>query len=208
MLGQDIETLGQNVIVVLFFSVFLIFGVFGFLLWVGWWVSTKRGSPCPYTKQPMKLGMDIVPSITRQVEAFMLSHEQPENMPFDFQFAAICELTGRIFPDCVKRELVRIDWSFLRKRYPGNFVSWGSLDEIEQSTIKLCHESMTGFQTERSCASPMPEGIDSYHALLKPGPLYVDRQTKILLGWKEVPGTTFEVLIVQKPIYQSVDETL
>jgi hypothetical protein len=54
----------------------------------------------------------------------------------------------------------------------------------------------------------MPQEIDSFHALLKPGPLYVDRETKNLLGWKEVPGTEFEVLIVQTPIYESVDQTL
>jgi hypothetical protein len=29
--------------------------------------------------------------------------------------------------------------------------------------------------------------------------LYVDVETQILIGWKEVPGTEVEVLIVQKP---------
>jgi hypothetical protein len=67
---------------------------------------------------------------------------------------------------------------------------------------------MHGYQTQHSSTQPDPKDINEYHAMLKPGPLYVDRVTKILMGWKEVPGTQFEVLIVQKPIYQSIDETL
>ena len=35
--------------------------------------------------------------------------------------------------------------------------------------------------------------------MTRPGPLYVDIETKVLLGWKVVPGTDLEVLIVQKP---------
>lgn len=206
---QDIETLGKNAIFLLFFSVFLMIGVFSFLLWVGWWSSTRRGSLSPYTKKPLELGIDVAPSIARFVEAFMLSHSQPENKPFDFANAAICTDTGRIFPECVKKgEIVKLDWTFLQKRYPGKYVSWGSLSEIEQATISMCHESMWGFQTKKSSPNAMPEHIDSYYALAKPGPLYVDRRTKTLLGWKEVHGVEFEVLIVQKPLYESIEEIL
>jgi hypothetical protein len=206
---QDIESLGQNAIFLLIFSVLLMFGVFSFMLWFGWWVSIKKGSPCPYTGKPMKLGVDIAASVQQYVEAFMLSHEQPENKPFDFRFAAISEETGRIFPDCVKKaEIVSLDWSFIQKRHRGKFVSWGSLSEIEQGHIKLLHESLVGFQTEKSCLNPVPKDVTAEFSLLKPGPLYVDRETKVLLGWKEVHGTEFEVLIVQKPTYESIDETL
>ena len=173
-----------------------------------WWLSRRKGSLCPYTGLPLRHARTVSFFAKEKTARFLADLHQYDNQVFLFKRASFCRDTGRIFPDCVKRELVRLDWSFLRKRYPGNFVSWGSLNEIEQSTIKLCHETMAGFQTERSCPNPMPEAIDTYHALLKPGPLYVDRQTKILMGWKEVGGTEFEVLIVQKPIYQSVDETL
>lgn len=206
---QDIEGLGQNAIFLLFFSFFLMIAVFSFLLWVGWWVSIKKGSVCPYTKKPMKLGVDVAASVGRYVEDFMLSFPQPENKPFDFRYAAISEETGRIFPDCVKKaEIVRLDWTFIQKRYPGKYVSWGSLSDYEKANISLCHESMAGFQTEQSCPNPVPQDTLVPYTLTKPGPLYVDRQTKILLGWKEVHGTEFEVLIVQKPIYDSIDETL
>jgi hypothetical protein len=205
----DIESVGEGAIFLLLFSFFFIIACLGFLLWYGWFVSTKRGSVSPYSKQPMKLGVDVAPSISRLVEEFLLSHSQPENPPFDFKWAAICEQTGRIFPDAVGRgERVRLDWDFLQKRFPGSFVSWGSLSEMEQAQIRLVHESMQGFQTQTSCPQSMPKEISSYYALAKPGPLYVDRATKILLGWKEVLHTDYEVLIVQRPIYDSIDQTL
>jgi hypothetical protein len=207
-IGQ-IEEVGHGGIYLLLLSFFAILAIFSTFLWYGWFVSKKRGSRSPYSKQVMSLGVDKAASVVRLVEGFLLNHSQPENAPFDFTKAAICEQTGRIFPNAVKRgELIQLDWSFLQKRYPGSYVSWGSLTETEQAVIRMCHESMRGFQTQSSCPRPLPKEIDSYHALLKPGPLYVDKSTKILLGWQEVPGTPFEVLIVQKPIYQSIDETL
>jgi len=208
-MDQDIESLGQSAIFVLLFAFFLVLLMLSGLLWFGWWVSNKRGSVSPYTKKPMALGIDVVPSIRHFVNDFLLSHPQPDNPEIDFDTCAICEETGRIFPDCVTRgELVRLDWTFINKRFPGNFVSWGSLSELEQGTLRMCHESLAGYQTEISSVFSRPSEVDSYYALMKPGPLLVDRQTKILLGWKEVPGTQFEVLIVQRPIYESIDETL
>lgn len=205
----DIESLGQGIIFVLIASFFLVIAAMGGLLWFGWWVSKKGGSLCPYTKLPMKLGVDVAPSVRRYVEDFMLSHPQPENSPIDFERAAISPETGRIFPNAVlKGTFVHLGWDFLQKRYPGRFVSWGSISEYEQATIRMCHESMFGYQTETSCPLSLPQEIDSVYAYTRPGPLYVDRSTKILLGWKEVPGTEFEVLIVQKPIYESIDQTL
>ena len=140
-MNGDIETLGQSAIFVLFFSFFSIIAVLGALLWLGWWVSKKRGSLSPYAKKPMMLGVDIAPSMIRFVDEFLLDHPQPDNPPIDFKTAAICPETGRIFPNCVKRgEIVRLDWSFLRKRFPGNYVSWGSLSELEQGTLRMLHE--------------------------------------------------------------------
>lgn len=206
---QDVEGVGRGAIFLLFFSFFSILAILSMFLWIGWSVSKKRGSKSLYSKQPMALGVDTASSIVRLVEGFLECHSQPENEPFDFAQAAICEQTGRIFPNTVKRgEMIRLDWSFLQKRYPGNYVSWGSLSETEQAIVRMCHESMQGFQMQVSSPQPLPKDINSYYALTKPGPLYIDKSTKILLGWKEVPDTHFEVLIVQKPIYQSIDETL
>lgn len=206
---SDIERLGQGVLWLLFLSFFLVLGILGFLLWYGWYISKTRGALCPYTKQPMLLGTDFAPSVRKYVESFLSNHPQPENTPFDFAKAALSEKTGRIFPNCVtKGEIIRLKWDFLQKRYPGNYVSWGSLTQTEQAMVRMCHESFAGFQSEVSSPKPMPQEIDRYYAHVKPGPLYVDKATKILLGWKVVPGTQFEVLIVQKPTIESIEEIL
>lgn len=208
-MNPDIETLGLGAIIVLLLSFVLVIGVMIFLLWIGWFSSKKRGSLSPYSKMPMKLGIDIAPSMRRYVDEFILSHTQPENEPFDFDTAAICQETGRIFPKAVIRgQFVRLGWDFLERRYPGTYVSWGSLSQEEQATLRMLHDTLAGYQIETSCPLALPSQIDSYYALTKPGPLYVDRVKKVLLGWKEVPGTEFEVLIVQLPLYESIEETL
>lgn len=208
-MNYSIETLGHQTIWMLFLSVFLFVVLLCFLLWFGWWISKTRGSVCPYTKKPLMLGVDLPISFARQVEEFLKSLPQPENEPFDCMKAAICRETGRIFPNAIKRaEIIWLDWSFLQKRYPGNWVSWGSLNPAQQGVIKLCHTSMEGYQTEKSAPQPKPENIGQDFVYAKPGPLYVDVAKKILLGWKCVPGTYLEVLVVQKPQFESIDETI
>ena len=119
---------------------------------------------------------------------------------FDVTQAALCRDTGRLFPNALTwYGTLKVDWKFLRKRYPGNFVSWGSLSEFQQLKIRDKHGSLEGFQTEFSSPTPSPRAIEPEYAYKKPGPLYVDIDTSVLLGWKEVPETDLEVLIVQRP---------
>ncbi len=95
---------------------------------------------------------------------------------------------------------IKVEWDFLQKKYPGKFVSWGSLIEEQKEIIRGRHKSLDGFQTDFSSPVPSPRKIDPEYAYTKPGPLYVDIDTNVLLGWKVVPGTELEVLIVQKPV--------
>ena len=88
----------------------------------------------------------------------------------------------------------------MQKRYPGQWISWGSLSKELQDEIREAHASLDKFQTIESSPTPSPRAIESQYVYTKPGPLYVDIETKILLGWQVVPGTEFELLIVQKPI--------
>lgn len=172
-------------------------------------MSMRRGAVSPYSHMPMMLGVDLSFSMAHYVEEFLKGQPQPENPPFDMKKAAICQETGRIFPDVVNRgEVIALDWSFLKRRYPGNWVSWGSLPEVPRAMIKMCHRSVERFQMNESCPELRPEAIDRYHAFLKPGPLYVDVATKTLMGWQNVPGTPFEVLVVKKPDYESIDEMI
>jgi hypothetical protein len=205
----NIEALGQEAIWMLIMSLFFVVVVMMGLLWLGWWVTQTRGSLSPYSKKPMMLGVDLAFSIKQQVEAFLTSLPQPENKPFDCTKAAICRETGRIFQDAVKRgEIIRLDWTFLQDRYPGNWVSWGSVDTTKQAIIKMCHRSLDPFQFEQSCPNTLPKDITPDFIFTKPGPLYVDVAKKTFLGWQKVPGTSFEVLVVKKPDFESIEELL
>ncbi len=205
----DVEKLGEQAIGLFIFSLISLIVVLCGLLWFGWWVSQRRGCVSPYTKQPMMYGVDLPVVFARQVEEFLKSLPQPENAPFDCTKAAICRQTHRIFPDCVKPgEIIALNWGFLQKRYHGNWVSWGAVRKDIQEHIKLHHHSLDGFQLEVSSPRPKPEAVDAFYANTHPGPLYVDVLTKIFLGWQRVPGTPFEVLVVKKPDFESLNDIL
>lgn len=131
----------------------------------------------------------------------MQAYYQYDNRPFKFKKAAYCRETGRIFQDCIDwKNKIELDWTFIQNRYDGDWISWGSLSDTLQLQIRNKHESLEGFQTEISSKFPSPRQIEPYVAYAKPGPLYVDINTAVLVGWKQVPDSLMEVLIVQKPV--------
>jgi hypothetical protein len=206
---SPLEELGRQAIFLFFFALAFLVVIFFFLFWFGWFVTRTRGSVSPYSKQPMMFGTDMPLSIARQIEEHMKTLPQPDNPPFDISQTAICRETGRIFQNAVgKTGVIVIHPNFLQDRLRGNWVSWGSLSDIQKGIVRLHHMSIEGFQTEQSCPKPRPEDIESYYAFSKPGPLYVDVITKTLLGWQLVPGTNFEVLVVKRPDYESIDQTI
>jgi hypothetical protein len=155
------------------------------------------------------LGADVARSLAGIVNAFLQEEPQPENPPIDFLLASYCPQTGRIFPNTVtEKERVQLSWDFLKRRWPGMFISWGALSEEERGVVRLLHGSLDGFQTEHSSTHVAPESVVEEFSSLAPGPLYIDQKTKVVIGWKKVPGTYFEVLVVQQPKFQSLDETL
>lgn len=122
------------------------------------------------------------------------------NNIFDIDKSSFCRDTGRIFPKSVTwYGVIKVDWSFLEKRFPGHWVSWGSLTDLQQKAILDAHHRVEGYQMEFSSSAPNPRGITPEFAFSKPGPLYVDLDSKVLLGWKMVPESNFEVMIIQKP---------
>ena len=123
-----------------------------------------------------------------------------DNKIIDFYTAAWCRQTGRIFPNCYTMlDTIHVDWTFLKKRQLGNWVSWGSLSEMEQVIIEAKHKSLEGYQFAHSSTMADPSKVEKKYIYLKPGPLYVDVASGTLLGWQCVPETDLEVLIVQKP---------
>lgn len=187
---------------VVFFSFALLIS-FIFLLvasFFGYWLRNQPPSISPYTKYPLRMGSDLPYDSVERILRFLYNYHEYDNRMFDLRKAAYCRDTGRIFPDAITwYGAIKVDWSFLQKRYPGVYVSWGSLTELQQENIRESHHSLDGFEIEFSSPQPLPRMIESDYALSKPGPLYVDIETKVLLGWKIVPDTDFEVLIVQKP---------
>lgn len=186
------------------FGIFIlvtVLALFGLCVY-GIWLSGRASSVSPYSKLPMRRGSDLSYFAAEKVLRFLYNTHQYDNRIFSLKRSAVCRETGRIFPNAVTwYDKIELDWSFLQKRYPGVYVSWGSLTEEQQEIIRHSHSSLEGFQTEFSSPHPSPKAIEAKYALAKPGPLYVDVNTKVLLGWKSVPYTDLEVLIVQKPIH-------
>lgn len=167
---------------------------------LNYWFKSKSASLSPYSGKPLRRALDLSYDSKVKVLRYLYDLSQYDNRIFEFRTASFCRETGRIFPKSVTFfDTIHVDWSFLQKRHPGLWVSWGSLSELQQEAIRDAHHSLEGFQTLDSSPTPSPRGIEKEYAFTKPGPLYVDLDTKTLLGWKCVPDSDLEILIVQKP---------
>lgn len=202
---EEIVNSQSNLNVMLFafaflLAFFLLFGVFI----VSWRLSNRPNSLSPYSGMPLRSATNLSYYSGEKVVSYMHSYHQFDNRVFNLRKAAFCRETGRLFPDCMTwYGSIKVDWSFLQKRYPGTYVSWGSLTHKQQEAVRSSHGSLDGFQTAFSSSNPSPRLVEPEYAFAKPGPLYVDLEARVLLGWKIVPGTEIEVLIVQKPTKQS-----
>lgn len=188
-------------LVFFFFLALMIVGV----LFLSFFITIRAGRrhlcPSPYTGRPLRAGSELNYQTVEKVLRFLYDMHEYDNRLFDLRASAICRETGRIFPSAKSwMGTYHVDWTFLQKRYPGHYVSWGSLSDEQQRVIRSRHRSLSGFQTEFSSPTASPQRIEPEFAYTKPGPLYVDVESGHLLGWKEVPGTDLEVLIVQKPL--------
>lgn len=167
-----------------------------------WWAKRREVGLSPYSGMPLRRATSLSYYSVERVLKFLYQLHQYDNRAFDIKKTALCRETGRLFPDAITwYDVIKVDWSFIQKRYPGNYVSWGSLSEMQQKSIRAIHESLEGFQTVDSSSTPSPRLVEERYALEKPGPLYVDIETGVLVGWQCVPDTEIEVLIVQKPTH-------
>ncbi|SCA62368.1 hypothetical protein SCG7086_AA_00020 [Chlamydiales bacterium SCGC AG-110-P3] len=197
---EAFEALGQSSIALFVLVFFLCFAVMFAIVWIGWWVTNRQGSVSPFTGHEMRRGEDLAYSAVQEVQKWLDSMADPDNPVLDIRRASVCRETGRIIPDSVNLfNVIKVDWGFLERRYPGRWVSWGSLSAVEKQKLKDCHESLDGFQVDESSSNPDPKAVDLYHMTLKPGPLYVDKASRVLMGWKVIPRTNLEVLVVQRP---------
>jgi hypothetical protein len=160
----------------------------------------KGENLCPYTRKPLRYATDLSYANMEKILRFLYERDDPLNPFIDFTKAVYCRETGRIFSDGIDMfGRISVDWSFIKKRAYGNFVSWGSLTEVQRIAIKDCHNSIEQFEWLHSCSDPDPSKVTNEFVYRKPGPLYVDKDTKVLLGWQIVPDTELEVLVLQTP---------
>lgn len=187
------------ILILLLAAAFLMLGIMG----IGWWYTQRRvlRPLSPYTKTPLRKASELSYRSMIKVYKYMLENEDYENRPIKFWGSVFCRETGRIFPDTINwyGGIKKVDWNFLIKRHYGHYVSWGSLGDDQKRSIREVHESLDGFQVEFSCPKPLPRDITPEYIYTKPGPLYVDLHTKVLIGWKCIPDSELEVLVVQKP---------
>jgi len=182
------------------FSIIGAFAVVFAVFWFTWW-SSKREGVCPYTGLPLRRATDLSYYTCEKALQYMYDFRQYDNPVFKLSKAAYSRETGRIFTNCINIfDTIHVDWSFLNKRYPGVYVSWGSLNPEQQAAVRKIHGPLDAFQTEISSPTPSPRAIEPEFCYTKPGPLYINFETKVLLGWQIVPGTEVEVLVMQKPI--------
>lgn len=191
---------GFSFVFVMTFTIIIIFLMMVGFLWIGWWMQDRQRTLSPYTGLPLRRATELSYDNREKIQKFLVEFGQYDNRMFNLRYASFCRETGRVFPDSITWfGEIKVNWTFLQKRYSGDWLSWGSLNRDQQDDIREAHESLEGFQTEFSCPVSSPRYIEDIYSYSKPGPLYVDLSTKTLLGWKCVPYTQLEVLVVQKP---------
>jgi len=196
---------------VVLFAVFLLTFFVGLLFYAYIdHLRKKTELKSPYTAAPLFSASLLPFESKKKIVRYLQRNGRFHNRPFLFSKAFVCRQTGRVFSDCANwLGIPHLNWSFIQKRCPGVFVSWGSLSEEQKSYIYSLHESLEGFQTVYSSRNPLPKNVGKEFVLQKPGPLYVDLGSGVLIGWQQIPETELEVLIVQKPkAKQEVQDTL
>lgn len=196
----DVDEIMSSAILLIVILSLIAIALMTFFFWLGYWWVNRRSSYCPYVRQRLEPATLLSYEVVERAHEFMSHLNSEENPAFELKHASVCRETGRIFPDTVSPNgVIQVKWDFLQQRFPGRWVSWGSLNEAQQRRVRASHVTLRGYQTEASSPQASPRAIRLPYTLTKPGPLYVDLNNFNLMGWKQVPGTNFEILVVQTP---------
>lgn len=191
LLEIDLVRWGESALVATFLGILLFTGLICLFFAIGWYFTNRPGTVSPYSKRPMAPGSAISFRSIEKIEEFFDEIQSPENHTFDLERAAVCRQTGRIFPNALtKFDVVTLNRDFLSSVCPGNYIDFETLGPRERAIILAKHQDLEGFQIGDQRTKLYGEPIPS---------LYVDIATNTLIGWKNVPGTELQVLVVQKP---------
>ncbi len=200
VVDSDFEKLGEAAAILLVLGMMCVSIGACLLYFIGWWLVNRPAGYSPYWKERLIPGENLTYEAVKKINSFILALSSMENPMIDIEKVAVCRQTGRIFPNSVSHfGNIKVRWSFIKKRYPGHYVSWGSLKDNEKGVIRAAHGTLEGFQVLESCPKPLPKDIYHSYANSIPGPLYVDKSSKVLVGWKCIPDSSLEVLVVQLP---------
>ena len=175
-------------------------GLLSLFFWLGWrW--THRGTvQSPYADGGLRRVEELTYASVAHLQTFLADLDSAQHPPFDLTQSVICSRSGRIFFSSLNAfGEPSLSWRFLKRYYRGKLVSWGSLSPREQAAVCARHSDMAGYQCALSSPRARPQDVEREYALMKPGPLYVDPERAVLLGWKCVPCTDLEVLVPRYP---------
>ena len=170
-----------------FFTLGMIIGGIALILFFlgGWWLFNRTGSKSPFTNGEMRKGIDVSYSAVQKIYAFISNFDPILNPRFDIKKAVICKQTGRIFPKSVNSfGVICIPKYYIKHYAKGSWLEWSELTQEQQLDYK--HRGthlLKGY-------------IMRKHN--QPGLLYVNLEHRLLMGWQQVPGTDFELLIKNK----------
>ncbi len=147
-----------------------------------WWIY-QRKARSPFTGKKLLPATCILYPAAEKIALFMQAEKQ---VPIDWEQATFCPDTRRIFPKSLNQlGAVALPSPYWRGVYDKpSLTAWLFLTDEQKDEMFQLHGAIKGFQLGHQ---------------KRPGPLFVDLKSKTLVGWKQVPDTDIEVLIVHYP---------
>jgi hypothetical protein len=191
LLNIDIIRWGESALIATILGLLVFIGLISLFFALGWYITNRPGAVSPYSKREMAPGSVIAFRSVEKIEDFFEDIQSQENRSFNLERAAVCRETGRIFPNCLSNfDVVTLNRNYLSAVHPGQYIDWEVLGPREQAIILAKHNDVSGYQIGDQRTKFQGQPIPS---------LYVDISTNTLIGWKKVPGTELQILVVQKP---------
>ncbi len=146
---------------------------------LGYFFCNRRGARSPFSGKAMRHGKEFSFEAVSKVLAFLEAENDKDNLPFDLEKAAICEETGRIFPDALNAfEVVKLKKPYTKHFYKAKMEALENLSEKEQMDLR--------------------ENCDNFSFFSKNSSIFVDREKGNILAWKKIPETALELMLVKK----------
>lgn len=175
------------------------------LLFSFWYVGWRLLWQGRKTKSPFSHYEYLMPAEQLHFTAMQYVHQFLQNHPYsqmkvDLTSTLVCRKTGRIFScDTKCRRTMKSAECYLMQHYSGVLVPWSTLNQEQKQNFVARHSCLKHFQLHPSGANTAFSYSDWTSADMKPGPLFVDLEAGVAVGWQCIPHTNLEIIIVQPP---------